>query len=362
MKQSEDQNSELDKNENVIAERLRQQERVPRVSVLMTYYNKGAFVEECLRSVLAQEFQDWELLVVDDGSTDKGLELVRTFSDPRISIIESATNTGRAAAANRGYDRARGEYVAVIDADDRMAPERLAEQVAYMDRHPELGVSSSGYRCFGSLEKVFIDPADDATIRATSLFGLRLQYGACILRRSVIEEHRIRCDQDWHLPGMDYLFLLQIGGHAQYANIEKVLTDYRIGEQNMSYGRDRAADRTALSLETFRYFGYAISDSDLDLHMMLHSIHFKAIGAGRLKDLRSWMKRLSAWNRLKGHFDELLFETELERRWERLFHRTADEDLMAALQHMLLGGAVSFARVSYMTKVAVKRWWYLRRS
>lgn len=329
--------------------------RAPRVTVLMTYYNKGAFVAEAVRSVLDQHFTDLELLVVDDASTDGGLDIVRSFEDPRVRILESARNTGRAAAANRGYDRARGTYVAVIDADDRMLPDRLGEQVAFMDAHPEVGVCSSWYRRFGAMNDVVQDPADDATIRASSLFGLRLQYGACMLRRAVVEEHRLRCDEDWLVPGMDFLFLLSIGAHAKYANIAKVLTDYRIGEQNMAHGRDRASDRTALSRETFRHFGLTVSDAELELHMMLHSFHLKPPDAARVKGLRAWMTHVAEWNRRERHFDPVLFEAEMERRWDRIFHGMADRDTGAAIMHLMQGRDRSWGRLRYMMQAAVLR-------
>ena len=89
-----------------------------KVTVLMTLYNKAPFVAEAVQSILDNTFTDLELLVVDDASTDGGLEVVRSIADPRIRLLESPVNTGRAAAANRGYDAARGEYVAVLDADD----------------------------------------------------------------------------------------------------------------------------------------------------------------------------------------------------------------------------------------------------
>ncbi len=119
-----------------------------RVTVLMTLHNKGPFVEEAVRSVLASTLTDLELLVVDDASTDGGLDIVRGIHDPRIRILESAVNTGRAAAANRGLDAARGTFVAVLDAEtgDRLASRTLHERraIPLADWYRRFGVEPTG--------------------------------------------------------------------------------------------------------------------------------------------------------------------------------------------------------------------------
>ncbi|HRH38589.1 MAG TPA: glycosyltransferase family 2 protein, partial [Flavobacteriales bacterium] len=161
----------------------------PRVTVLTTLYNKGAFVEDAIRSVLASSFADFELLVVDDASTDDGLLRARAFTDPRIRILTSETNTGRADAANRGYDAARGEYIAVLDADDIAAPDRLEKQVAFLDAHPEVGVCGSYAQTFGIRDHIATWPLTDEEARGLLLFQDPLLYGSAIIRRSVLEEH-----------------------------------------------------------------------------------------------------------------------------------------------------------------------------
>jgi glycosyltransferase involved in cell wall biosynthesis len=110
----------------------------PRVSVLMTVYNAKLYLLRTLESLLAQTFQDWELVVVENGSSDGSAELLGQFADPRIRAIGLTQNIGRTPALRRAFDEARGEYFAVLDADDIALPERLARQVDYLDSHPEV--------------------------------------------------------------------------------------------------------------------------------------------------------------------------------------------------------------------------------
>jgi hypothetical protein len=110
---------------------------MPAVSVIMATYNGAAFVAETIASLFAQSFTDFELVVVDDCSTDDTREVVARFEDPRITLIASQVNQGPVHARNRAFAAARGRYVAGLDQDDICLPERFARQVAYLDAHPE---------------------------------------------------------------------------------------------------------------------------------------------------------------------------------------------------------------------------------
>ena len=121
---------------------------MPRVSVLMTSYNPGAFVKPAIDSVLAQTFQDFELILVEDGSHDGAKEIARAYAaaDTRFRLIDLPKNIGRTPALNLALREAKGEYAAVLDADDLAAPERFALQVALLDARPNVVVVSSHVR------------------------------------------------------------------------------------------------------------------------------------------------------------------------------------------------------------------------
>jgi glycosyltransferase involved in cell wall biosynthesis len=115
-----------------------------RVSVIIPLYNKAAYVERALASVAAQTFTDFEVIVVDDGSTDEGPKTVADFSDPRVRLIRQ-DNMGPGAARNRGLREATGELIAFLDADDEWLPDYLAEGVRLLDENPEAATVTSGY-------------------------------------------------------------------------------------------------------------------------------------------------------------------------------------------------------------------------
>jgi glycosyltransferase involved in cell wall biosynthesis len=124
----------------------------PHVTVLMPVFNRERFVDEAIQSVIGQDFEDFELLIVDDGSTDRTPEILRSWAgrDPRIVVITLPENLGIPSALNQGLEHARAPYVARLDSDDIMMPRRLAAQAAVLDDDPEVVLVSSAYEMMDS--------------------------------------------------------------------------------------------------------------------------------------------------------------------------------------------------------------------
>ncbi len=114
----------------------------PLVSVVMSAYNAEKYIKEAIDSILGQTFTDFEFIIINDGSTDGTLKIIKSYKDPRIVLI-SRKNKGLVASLNEGIERARGKYIARMDADDISMPERFEKQVEYLESHPEVGVVSS---------------------------------------------------------------------------------------------------------------------------------------------------------------------------------------------------------------------------
>jgi glycosyltransferase involved in cell wall biosynthesis len=123
------------------------EEKNPKVTVLVPVFNRERLVEDAIRSVIEQDFDDFELLLVDDGSTDRTPEVLASWKerDPRVSVVTSPANQGLAAACNVGLAHARGKYVARLDSDDLMLPRRLAEQAAVLDTRPDVVLVSCAF-------------------------------------------------------------------------------------------------------------------------------------------------------------------------------------------------------------------------
>ena len=111
-----------------------------KVSVLMSVYNGERFLQEAVESILDQTYTDFEFIIVDDGSIDRTWKILSAYSDPRIRLVRNSENIGLSRSLNKGLKLARGEYFTRMDADDISLPERLATQVAFLNKHSEAGL------------------------------------------------------------------------------------------------------------------------------------------------------------------------------------------------------------------------------
>ena len=115
----------------------------PKVTVLMSVYNGGKYLREAIESILNQTFKDFEFLIINDGSTDRTAEILQSYDDPRIKIINNEKNIGLTKSLNKGLKMARGEYIARMDADDISMPERLEKELTTITNDKEIGMVTS---------------------------------------------------------------------------------------------------------------------------------------------------------------------------------------------------------------------------
>src|SRR5215217_3780270 len=119
----------------------------PKVTVITPVYNGERYIEGAIASLLAQSFQDWELVIIDDGSSDSTPQILEKLADPRIRVFRQE-NAGEANARNVGLDQATGEYISFLDADDLYLPTALEDLSSFLDSHPEFDVIySDGQIC-----------------------------------------------------------------------------------------------------------------------------------------------------------------------------------------------------------------------
>lgn len=121
---------------------------MPEISILLCAYNAEVYIAKAVESTLRQTFRDFELIIIDDGSTDGTLDIIKSYQDTRITVVEDHHDYIH--SLNRGLRICRGRYIARMDADDIMEPTRLETQVALMDAHPEIAVCTSWAMAFTS--------------------------------------------------------------------------------------------------------------------------------------------------------------------------------------------------------------------
>ena len=148
----------------------------PLISVIMPLYNAERFVGESIGNILGQTVGDFELIVIDDASTDSSYDIASRYAaqDARIVLMRNDANHGAAYTSNRGLETARGSFITFMDADDRCSPERFARQTAFFGQHPQIDLCGSYYTMFGpddAREQKIQDPTTHEGIRIQMLFG-----------------------------------------------------------------------------------------------------------------------------------------------------------------------------------------------
>ena len=220
---------------------------MPKVSVLMPVYNGERFVAQAIESVLAQTLKDWELIVVNDGSTDRTAEILAIYSDARIVVVHQP-NQGEAVARNVGLDHAQGEYVAFLDSDDAYLPHALAEHIRFLEAHPEFGVSlADGFFCNSdghhlmtlSEHRPAVHSGDilEALVLDASVVGA---IDCTMTRAAAIRRIGAYFDSDLVI-GPDWDFWIQLARHVHFGYLQEPTCLYRVHETNITRraGRQR---------------------------------------------------------------------------------------------------------------------------
>lgn len=213
----------------------------PTVSVCVPVYNAAAHLGECIDSILAQTYTDFELLIVDDGSTDSSRDVVRAYTDPRIRLLENAHDY--IGSLNLLLREARGRYVARMDADDLMLPDRLQVQVDYMEAHPEVDILGGGMTYFGDAHGTAL-PQPGGKPLTFSLFmrGCALMHPTVMMRRASIEAHGLRYEQEF-IYAEDYrLWVMALEAGLRLVNLDRPLIKYRVSPAQVSAVHKAAQD------------------------------------------------------------------------------------------------------------------------
>jgi glycosyltransferase involved in cell wall biosynthesis len=238
----------------------------------MAVYNGDLYLEQAINSVLAQTYDNFELIIVDDGSTDRTPEILSRIADYRVKIFRMPTNGGAAKALNFAVEKAQGDWIAVHDADDMSMPERLAVQAGYIQERPELAAVGSRIVCIGGKD---VDPAQLRRAETNLNYGrdgeqiFRNRYLVCPIchgtalfsKAKFLEaggydpDYRIAYDYDL------WLRLLQIG---PIEKTSEVLYRYRIHSSSLSRrnGMDTYMEKLRCCIRRLRQFEYSHLSGD----------------------------------------------------------------------------------------------------
>lgn len=226
----------------------------PRVSVIMSVYNSERYLRESIESILAQSFTGFEFIIVNDASTDRSADIMRSYNDPRIVLIENDRNRGITRSLNSALLRVRGTYIARQDADDVSHPERLQAEVDLLDRRPDIALVGT-HTVFvdrsGRAFAVWRTPESHAAIVEGMRYGNCFCHGSVMVRKSCLDT--VGPYREQFRYAQDYDLWLLVSERFATANIPQVLYRMRRTPETISRRRhDEQLDFHLLARELAR--------------------------------------------------------------------------------------------------------------
>lgn len=287
----------------------------PFVSVVMPAFNAQQYIAESVASVLSQTYQDLELIIVDDGSTDESTFIIESFHDPRVRILHNGTNCGIVASLNRGISSARGKYIARMDADDLCFPQRIERQALFMEQHPEIGISGTFVKTVGLVPEIWRYPTNHEEVKAKLLFGSSLAHPSVMMRRSIIEKHKLMY-RDQYPHAEDYDLWVRYSDVVKFANIPEVLLLYRIHDAQVSQAQTNEQKKSSDDIRgeiIHRLIPNALPE-EIALHNRIACLDSDALRE-RLPEARQWLRRIILMNNMKCMFNRRAVEKLIHEVW-----------------------------------------------
>ncbi|GIV42872.1 MAG: hypothetical protein KatS3mg034_2182 [Vicingaceae bacterium] len=206
---------------------------IPKVSVILPVYNAEKYIEEAIKSILNQKYTDFELIVINDGSTDSSKEIISKIKDERIVYVQNDTNQGLVYTLNKGLSLAKGKYIARMDADDISLPDRLHLQVNFLEKNHEIGIVGTNIILFGNnCKKKIVYAKNHEDIFARSLLKAPFCHASCMFRRKVFKDFGIKYEDFLHAE--DFMLWLRILKVTKGYNLQQFLYKVRNNQSSVS--------------------------------------------------------------------------------------------------------------------------------
>lgn len=301
------------------------------VSVLMTAYNAEKYIEDAISSILNQTYKDFEFIILNDGSTDNTLKIIQSFKDERIRIINDG-KLGYYKAKIKLINEARGKYIAIMDADDICYPNRLSEQVNFLNTNPNFGLVGANAKWINNenlgFGKGFNFSFSPDELKCRLLFHNCFVHTSVLIRKSILDNYHINYKE---LAGEDYDMWIQISKYSEIYNIPKDLIKYRIHQGNMIHSSWYKLDDGLYNIikeQLYYYFNSEITYRDVDLHYSL--INFNKLNSiNDMSHILGWISKLLVLNNnLKIYEDDKLKKVLSERATKKLMRLSENKLLL----------------------------------
>lgn len=296
------------------------------ISVIMTNYNTP---ENCLReaidSILNQTYSNFEFIIVDDCSTDESLQIIRSYSDSRIVILQNKENMGLTKSLNKALSIAQGEFIARMDSDDICDSHRFEKQVEYLKQHQDVIVCGTWAKMFGTWkEERYSNETICRSIPQREVFRVMLLFGnypnivhsCAMFNHNILLKYGIKYNENY-IYAQDYRMWVECSKYAECAIIKEFLFYIRIRGGSISTGKRTIQDDCA-----FRIMQEQLNALDLKLTDDVKKYHVNLLSTRQKYDDKclKWIKTIIQANRKKNVYKQHILEDILWKKWAEIVY------------------------------------------
>ncbi|RRN77381.1 glycosyltransferase [Pseudoxanthomonas sp. SGD-10] len=296
------------------------------VTVFMAVYNGSAYLRDAIDSILSQTFKDFELLIINDGSTDNSVDIISSYTDPRIRLLHNEQNRGLLFTRNRGVQEARGEYIAILDCDDIAVTDRLETQYNFLQLHKDIAMCGghSIYIDENGIPTGYILKQPTHNILANMLFVNPFVNSTLMIRKSVIEEVGGYRD---YAPAEDFDLSLRIAQKYEVANIDAVLVKYRIHQHNISGTQtDRMVNAEhEILAQMHEYLGLSKDYEQIAIH---HAVYVENYSKYPLPKYQHFLEYLKNIANKKNTFDTHILNKLVYDKWYEIIRSSPSRSVL----------------------------------
>jgi glycosyltransferase involved in cell wall biosynthesis len=291
---------------------------MPKLSVVMPVYNVAKYVKEAVTSVLSQTFNDFELIIIDDHSTDNTVDIINSIKDSRIIFFRNDKNLGRSVTDNLAIQYIRGQYVAKMDGDDICLPQRFERQLDFLDKNPSVNVVGCYVKNFGASTYLNKYPSTIDESKVQTLFNIPAANASTMFRSSLFVEEGLKYDESLRQTE-DYRFFAKYIDELNVVSIKEALYLYRTFpvriRADVFQERDRVSNNIRVQL--LHKIGIPYNDWDAKVHNTIALKNVEADGLS-LTECNNWLLKLIDYNNKAGYFNRYALKKIVAEHWFHL--------------------------------------------
>ncbi len=229
----------------------------PPISVIMPVYNGEKYLKEAIESILNQTFRDFEFIIINDGSTDKTLEIIQSFADPRIRLINQE-NKGIICSLNKGIAESRGKYIARMDADDISLPERFEKQYKFLENNQEYGIIGATFLIINEGNQITGANAvllKDEDLKKEIIIETTFGHGTVMMKKSILNVIEYYNPKALHAEDFD--LWTRFAEKSKMANLPEALYLWRDNPQGISRTKELIQSKSAQKIQKVQVYKFA---------------------------------------------------------------------------------------------------------